>query len=125
MIKLTAILNEITVTTYPFNKILTAYIEQAKVNYDPNLSPDHEEPFDYLNSIGTNFLTINIERLASSIKQIDDTLMDMIGERTGAYYTEDLRYAIQKICKELNVPPRIAKDLINELDKLYNHNENI
>ena len=125
MIKLTAILNEITVTTYPFNKILTAYIERAKVDFDPNLSPDYKELFDYLNSIGTNFSTINIKMLALSIKQIDDTLMDMMDERTGAYYLEYLRHTIQEICKELNVPPRIAKDLINELDKLYNHNENI
>jgi RNA processing factor Prp31 len=125
MIKLTAILNEITVTTYPFNKILEAYIEWAKVEYDPNLSSDYEEPFDYLNSIGTNFSTRNIKMLALSIKQIDDTLMNMMGEPIGAYYTEYLRHTIQKICEKLNTPPKITKDLINELDKLYNYNEKI
>jgi hypothetical protein len=125
MIKLTAILNEITVTTYPFNKILEAYIKWAKAEYDPNLSSDYEESFDYLNSIGTNFSTRNIKMLASSIKQIDDTLMDMMGERTGAYYTEYLRHTIQEICEKLNTPPKITKDLINELDKLYNYNEKI
>ena len=125
MIKLTAILNEITVATYPFNKILKAYIEWAKVEYDPNLSSDYEEPSNYLNSIGTNFFTRNTKMLASSIKQIDDTLMDMMGERIGAYYTEYLRHTIQNICEKLNTPPKITKDLINELDKLYNYNEKI
>jgi hypothetical protein len=125
MIKLTAILNEITVTPYPFNKILEAYIKWAKAEYDPNLSSDFEEPFDYLNSIGTKFFTRNIKMLASSIKQINDTLINMIGERVGAYYTEYLRHTIQEICEKLNTPSETIKDLINELDKLYNYNEDI
>ena len=125
MIKLINILKEIRVTDpVPFHKILKAYIDLVKKETNPDLSPDFETLTDYFNS--TNISSVkNIEQLALALKAIHNDINDLLGEPTNAYYDEGLRYIIPDICAELNVSPQMTKDLISELDKLFDYNEEI
>jgi hypothetical protein len=126
MIKLINILKEIRVAApTPFHKILKAYIDDlVKKEYTPDASPDFESLTDYFNSIDISSVK-NTEQLALALKAIHNDINDLLGEPTDAYYDEALRYHIPDICAELNVSPQMTEDLINELDKLFDYNEEI
>ena len=125
MVKLINILKEIKVADpTPFHRILKAYIDLVKKETNPDLSPDYEELADYMSSISVPSVK-DIEQLASSIKTIHNKMNELLGEYSNAYYKDDLRPTIQDICKTLNVPFQLVKDLINELDKLFKYNEKI
>ena len=125
MIKLINILKEIRVAApTPFHRILKAYIDLVKKENHPDVSPDFESLTDYFNSIDISSVK-NIEQLALALKAIHNDINDLLGEPTDAYYDEGLRYQIPDICAELNVSPQMTEDLINELDKLFDYNEEI
>jgi len=125
MIKLINILKEIRVVTPTiFNNILKAYIDLVKKEYTPDVSPDYESLTDYFNSIDVSYIA-NIEQLALSLKAIHNNINDLLGEPTDAYYDEALRSQIPNICTKLNLPPQIDENLINELDKLFDYDEEI
>jgi len=125
MIKLINILKEIRVADpILFYKILKAYIDLVKKENHPDVNPDFESLTDYFNSIDIPFVK-NIEQLALALKAIHNNINDLLGEPTNAYYDEALRYQIPDICAELNVSPQMTKDLISELDKLFDYNEEI
>ena len=124
MIKLTSILKEIRIVNPILSKILEAYVDSVKESYNPDLSSDYEELADYMSSISVPSVK-DIEQLASSIRTIHNKMNELLGEYPNAYYNDDLRPTIQDICRTLNVPSQLVKDLINELDKLFKYNEEI
>ena len=125
MIKLINILKEIRVVTPTiFSNILKAYIDLVKKEHTPDVSPDFESLTDYFNSIDVSYVA-NIKQLALALKAIHNNINDLLGEPTDAYYDEGLRALIPDICTKLNLPPQIDENLINELDKLFDYDEEI
>ncbi len=109
---------------FTIKQIWGEYLEHLKETLDPDLSPDSEDAYAYINSVEVSSIDPHtIDELVSAIVKVDYEAMEILGEPEGAYYSEDTRPSIIDICEKLNFAK--TEELISKLDIEYNYDETL
>ena len=121
MIKLTTLLNEITVLNpNSYQRVLVRYIDH---NNKPEDWAGDEEALAYLKSLESYPKVGTVEQLASAIKEIDDTLTEFAGESPGMYFEEAVVTALEEIVSnDSSLKPAVDEVLVI-LRELYDDEE--
>jgi len=109
---------------FAIRQIWMAYLEYLKESFDPELSPDFDEAYAYINSAEVSSIDpYTMDELVSAIVKTNYESSEILGEREGAYYSEDTRPSIIDICEKLNFAQ--TEELISKLDIEYNYDETL
>ena len=109
---------------FAIKQIWVAYLEHLKESFDPELSPDFDDAYAYINSVEVSSIDPHtMDELVSAIVKTNHESLEILGEPEGAYYEEDTRSSIMDICKKLNFAK--TEELISKLDIEYNYDETL